>query len=597
MSIQDKIKLVQSQIYQHLVSRNKVTQQIADSQPPSETMAAIMIDATRVSKDDAAVAEAAAHVLDDMFYLALAEEGVAIRCAGDKDGWIVYSDYVCVTNPYDKALCDSAFAWARREDVPYRSLGVVSSSYLAQLRAAHSESNDDQDSVDDKLALQQIEAIIRNAAGMDASDVHFVPDQTEKVEVKYRIDGELRTQQKKIDLKVFVAMVRAVLEQKCNRTYEAIHQQDGKFDLQVSGNKTINLRVSTLPVIRGSETAPKLVVRLLGNNAALANLNRMGLSPHNLEKLLRYGNYPSGMIVLTGPTGSGKTTTLYAQLINMQNTNPNRNFHTVEDPVEIQQTGMSHTEVTDHLGFADALRALLRQDPDVILVGEMRDNETAELAFKASMTGHLVLSTLHTNNSHESVGRLQSMNIGTDLIVTNVTAFLAQRLVRCLCEHCKVAGLFKADQKRFAKYGQHKAFQALGGDTVTYTKNEGGCNHCNNYGEKGRRGILEIFEMTAAAQVELLNGKNPSILRREQISDGTFEDLWDDGLRLVAEGSISFKQLEDELKPYEVDRVGMNPQATSGQAVVVPVPVHIPVLVSANPSKPATPSSNVLSAL
>lgn len=596
MSIQDKIKQVQSKIYQHLVSRNKVTQQIADSQPPSETMAAIMLDATRVSKDDAAVAEAAAHALN-IFYLTLAEEGLSIRCAGPEDGWIVYSDYVCVTNPYDKALCDSAFAWARREDLPYRSLGVVSSSYLAQLRAAHSESFDNQDSVDDKLALEQIEAIIRNAAGMDASDVHFVPDQTEKVEVKYRIDGELRTQPKKIDLKVFVAMVRAVLEQKCNRTYEAIHQQDGKFDLQVGGNKTINLRVSTLPVIRGSETAPKLVVRLLGNNAALANLNRMGLSPHNLEKLLRYGKYPSGMIVLTGPTGSGKTTTLYAQLINMQNTNPNRNFHTVEDPVEIQQTGMSHTEVTDNLSFADALRALLRQDPDVILVGEMRDNETAELAFKASMTGHLVLSTLHTNTSHESVGRLQSMEIGTDLIVTNVTAFLAQRLVRCLCEKCKVVSSLKTDQMRFTKYGQHKAFQELGGETLVYSKNEAGCGHCNGYGEKGRRGIIEIFEMTAAAQIELLGGKNPSILRREQISAGTFEDLWDDGLRLVAEGSISFEQLENELKPYEVDRVGMNVSATSVHAVPVPIPVHVPILVSTNPPKPAPPSSNVLSAL
>lgn len=566
----EKIRQTQSSIYEFLVKRGKVTQQIADSQPTSESMAVIMMDAIRVSKDDAAVAEAAAHHLN-IFYLAVAEEGLAIHCAGPEDGWLIYSDVLCVTNPFDKALCELAVAWARNENKNTSKLGVISSSYLGQLRAANVATNTETDQVDDKLALQQIEDIIRNAATMDASDVHFVPDQTDKVEIKYRIDGVLLAQ-RKVDLTLLRAMVRALLEQKCAVTFSSIHQQDGKCDLHLSGNKMISLRVSTIPVVRKSETAPKLVVRLLGNNAALADLNRMGMSPSNLDKLIRYGNYPSGMIVLTGPTGSGKTTTLYAQLINMQNSNPNRNFHTVEDPVEIQQMGMSHTEVREpHLTFAHALRALLRQDPDVILVGEMRDDETAELAFKASMTGHLVLTTLHTNNSHESVGRLQNMGIGTDLIVTNTTAFLAQRLVRTLCKHCKQPSLLKADEVRNAKYGRHPAFMLKGGDTEVFTKNKSGCKECN-FGEKGRRGILEIFEMTAEVQVELLSGKNPSILRREQIAAGTFEDLWDDGLRLVAEGAISFEQLEAELKEYEMDRVGMKATSTSRQPVPVPTP-------------------------
>jgi len=566
----DKVRNIQTKVYEHLVKRGKVSPQIAESQPVSESMAAILVDAVRVAKDDNAVAEAAAKAVN-MFFLDVVEEGLAVRCAGAEDGWIVYSDSLCVTNPFDKALCDQATAWARREDVAFKRIGVVASSYLGQLRAVYgTEAQGETESVDDKLALQQVEDIIRLAATQDASDVHFVPGQSDKVDLQFRIDGVLRAQ-RKIDLPLYETMVRAVLEQRCQVSLQTLKQQDGKFELQLNSNKSINLRVSTLPVSRRSETSPKMVMRLLGNNTSLANLNRLGLAPQNLEKLVRYGNYPNGMIVMTGPTGSGKTTGLYAQLINMQNNNPNRNFHTVEDPVEMQQPGMSHTEVTDNLTFADALRALLRQDPDVILVGEMRDNETAELGYKAAMTGHLVLTTLHTNNSHESIGRLLKMEIGIDLIVTNTTAFLAQRLVRCLCQNCKKAGRLQDDSKRLTRYGRNPVFTSLGGNTVVYQRNPSGCDKCGHTGEKGRHSIIEILEMTPDVQVALLNGMNPSILRRKQIAEGTFQDLWDDGLRLVANGTISFEQLEAELKPYEVDRVEVNATPGSGQSIPVPV--------------------------
>lgn len=575
MSQAERIRNTQARVYDHLVKRSRVSPQIAESQAVSESMAAIVVDAVRVAKDDNAVAEAAAHAINK-FFLSVIEEGLTVRCAGADDGWIVYSDYLCVTNPFDKALCDQATAWARREDVAFKHIGVVSSSYLAQLRAVHgAEAQSESASVDDKRALQQIEDIIRLAATVDASDVHFVPGQSDKVDLQFRIDGVLRAQ-KKIDLPVYETMVRAVMEQRCNVTFQTLVQLDGKFELQLNNNKSISLRVSTLPVSRRSETSLKLVMRLLGNNTSLANLHRLGLAPQNLEKLVRFGNYPNGMIVMTGPTGSGKTTALYAQLINMQNTNPNRNFHTVEDPVEMQQPGMSHTEVTKKLTFADALRALLRQDPDVILVGEMRDDETAELGYKAAMTGHLVLTTLHTNNSHESIGRLLKMGIGIDLIVTNTTAFLAQRLVRCLCQDCRVVGRLQDDSARLTRYGRNAVFKEHGGNTEVYRKNPSGCEKCGKTGEKGRHGIIEILEMTADVQVALLNGINPSILRRKQIAEGTFQDLWDDGLRLVANGTISFEQLEDELKPYEVDRVEVNATPGSGQAIPVQVASTLP---------------------
>ena len=569
----------QASVYDFLVKRGKVASQVADSQSLSESMAAIIPDAIRVSKDDGAVAEAAAYVLDQ-FFLSLVEEGLPIYCASREDGWIAYSDYICVTNPFDTLQVGSAIAWARREGLEVEKLGVISNSYLSQLRAVHSgAAQTEEEKLNDQLALAKAEDLIRLAAQSDASDVHFVPNQSEKVDLQFRIDGILRAQ-RKIDLSEYETMVRAILEQRCRVTLHSLKQQDGKFELPLDGNKSINLRVSTLPVVRRSETTPKMVMRLLGNNASLVNLERLNLSAVHFEQLVRFGNFPNGMIVMTGPTGSGKTTTLYAVLISMQNYNPNRNFHTIEDPVEMQHQGMSHTEVTANLTFADALRALLRQDPDVILVGEMRDNETAELGYKASMTGHLVLSTLHTNNSHESIGRLLRMGIGIDIIVTNTTAFLAQRLVRKLCTGCRVEYRLSDDSVRFQRYGSNSAFKSLKGETVLYRANPKGCAACGGEagkGEKGRQMIIEILEVTPAVQVALLNGVNPSILRRTQIADGTFKDLWDDGLRLVAQGVIGFDQVEAQLKPYEVDRVEVNSTLTSGQPTPVSVqsrPLH-----------------------
>lgn len=568
-----QIRTHQASVYDFLVKRGKVASQVAESQSLSESMSAIIPDAIRVSKDDNAVAEAAALALDQ-FYLSVVEEGLPIHCAPREDSWIAYSDYICVTNPFDSLEVGAALAWARREDIQVDKLGVISNSYLSQLRAVHSGAlQTEEEKLNDKLALQKAEDFIRFAAQEDASDIHFVPNQSEKVDMQFRIDGILRAK-RKIDLKEYETMIRAVLEQRCHVTLHSLKQQDGKFELPLDTNKSINLRVSTLPVVRRSETTPKMVMRLLGNNASLVNLERLNLSKEHYDQLVRFGNYPNGMIVMTGPTGSGKTTTLYAVLICMQNYNPNRNFHTVEDPVEMQHQGMSHTEVTANLTFADALRALLRQDPDVILVGEMRDNETAELGYKASMTGHLVLTTLHTNNSHESIGRLLKMGIGIDIIVTNTTAFLAQRLVRKLCTTCRIEYRLSDDPKRMEKYGNNPAFKALKGETRLFKANPKGCDTCGGEvgrGEKGRQMIIEILEVTPEVQVALLNGVNPSILRRQQIADGTFKDLWDDGLRLVAQGVIGFDQVEAQLKPYEVDRVEVNSTLRSGHSTPVSI--------------------------
>jgi type II secretory ATPase GspE/PulE/Tfp pilus assembly ATPase PilB-like protein len=569
MNPRDAIAQEQKKLYAYLVREGKVSSQIAENQPTSESKGSLVPDCIRVCKNDLAVAGAVADAMN-IFHLERVEDGIEIKISSATDNWLVYDNMLCVANPYDRQLLNRALDWARREGLSDLKRGVISQTYLGQLLAVNcaGEADTTKDGVDEKLAFQVVDEIIRHAASKDASDIHFMPGRTDKVDLLYRIDGVLRNE-RKIDYNMHEAIVRTVMDTRSNVPLQTNKQQDGKFEFTLSQNKIINLRVSTMPVVRQSGQSLKLVIRLLGNNTALADLDKLGLSPVNKQLLIKFGGYPNGMIILTGPTGSGKTTTLNAQMLHMYSTNPNRNFHTIEDPVELQHEGISHTEVSVNLSFADALRGMLRQDPDILLVGEMRDNETASLAYKAAMTGHLVLTTLHTNNTHESVGRLVEMDIPTAIIATNTTAFIAQRLCRALCKHCKVEYRLKDDEERFGIYGAHSLLAELGGETKLFKANPDGCQECGgkaNSGEKGRRGLVEILEITPEVQVAILSGVNPAILRRDQIQSGTFKDLWDDGIRLLLEGVVGFKQLEDELKPYMQDRQKVDARGPSAQS-------------------------------
>tara|TARA_R110002124_G_scaffold128157_15_gene288681 strand:+ start:4885 stop:6651 length:1767 start_codon:yes stop_codon:yes gene_type:complete len=573
MSYSNGISGVQNKIYEYLVAKGRITSQVANNQPVSESMGTVIPDAIRVCKDDEIVAEAAASI-KEWFYLVATEEGIAVTCAKSDDGWVLYSDVLCLVNPFDKGSMSAATQWARNEELSFNSIGVVSNTYLSQLKAMHGYTDEaSEEGVNSKLALQTVDEIIRSAAALDASDIHFQPTLTDKFDVLFRIDGVLRVQ-KKVDSSLHDTMVRGTVETKCAVQFSSNTAQDGKFAFNIDQQKSINLRVSTMPVVCNSGISLKMVLRLLGNNSKLTNINSLGLSDSNLKLLQKLGSNPNGMIIATGPTGSGKTTTLNALLLDIYSRNPNQNFHTIEDPVEFQHLRMSHSEVSPSLSLNDALRALLRQDPDVVMVGEMRDNETAELGFKAAQTGHLVISTLHTNNTHESIGRLARMNIDMEMIVTNTSGIIAQRLVRTLCKSCKIPYSLKEDSERLAVYGKHEIFNNDGYDATVYRANPNGCKVCGegfSGGEKGRTNIIEILEITPDVQVSILEGVNPSILRRKQMQEATFRDMWDDGLRLVKNGIVGFEQLEATLKSYDHDRVNVNRQLGSGDPKQVKV--------------------------
>lgn len=566
----DSIFRRQKQILDILVKDGKISSAQASAHPVSENIESIIPDINRLTNDENSVAAAVGIALTKRVFLEV-EDGRQATLPPGIDSWVIYDNTIYMTNPLDSKTSEQAMAFVRRKGIDRSGMtvGVISAVKLDALRSINIVEDDgvpvDQEAQKQR-AFQRINDMLLEAAKRDASDIHLQPNQSDKIGIRFRLDGDLKTQ-RTYPIALHDSLVRVVLETMAGLTLETGVPQDGKFDFDVSNNKKVGIRVSSLPVTRGSQKTLKLVLRLLGNNTSLASLNKLGLSARHYEILQRVGSQPNGMIVVTGPTGSGKTTLLNALIQDIYRHNPNQNYQTLEDPVEIQHDGMTHTEVTPHMTFAMGLRAILRQDPDVILVGEIRDNETAELAFRGAMTGHLLLTTLHTNSAHESIGRLEEMAIRRDILASNTTAILAQRLVKSLCKDCRVQYRFKQDKNRFDLYASNAAFNYKAGDEdiCLYKANPHGCDKCgpDSGGLKGRRAILEILEVTYEVQEAILAGVNPSAIRRKGIADGSFQDLWDDGLRLVRDGVLGFEQLEKPLRPYMRDRVHSVQQSTT----------------------------------
>ncbi len=396
---------------------------------------------------------------------------------------------------------------------------------LAQLADALPEPEDLLESTDDAPVIRLINAMLTEAVRSQASDIHIEPFE-KRLAVRYRVDGVM---QKMIDPPREIAPLiisRLKVMAKLDIAERRL-PQDGRISLRVAG-RPVDVRVSTLPSGHGE----RVVLRLLDKQAGRLDLENLGMPSAAFQNLTKSLSLSHGIVLVTGPTGSGKTTTLYAALSRL---NTSRySILTVEDPIEYYIDGIGQTQVNNKvdLDFARGLRAILRQDPDIVMVGEIRDIETAEIAVQASLTGHLVLSTLHTNTAVGAVTRLRDMGIEPFLLASSLVGLVAQRLVRLLCPHCKRNTT-----------PTHSELKSLGA-TVSQTENvctSHGCDKCNHTGYVGRTGIYEVIQVDEHMRTMIHDGESEHDL--EKYARSKHAGIQDDGARLVLEGKTSLEEV------------------------------------------------------
>lgn len=360
------------------------------------------------------------------------------------------------------------------------------------------------DDIKNAPVVKMVDYLIKSAIDVKASDIHIEPYES-TIRIRYRIDGELH-QVSTISIDALQALVTRIKILSNLNIAEKRLPQDGRIIMTV-GDKNVDLRVSILPMISGE----KVVIRILDKESYDISKESLGLSPMEMETVNRIVGQPYGIILVTGPTGSGKSTTLYSLLRDLNT--ENKNIITIEDPVEYTMEGINQVNVNNKIGlnFASGLRSILRQDPDIVMIGEIRDGETAEIAIRAAITGHLVLSTLHTNDAPSSMVRLTDMGIEPYLVATAITGVIAQRLVRRICPKCSYDYEAEEYEKRLLNIEEE--------EKLILSKGKG-CPYCNGTGYVGRIGVYEIMEITP--EHRKIIAKNPGIeaLRQVAIKNG-----------------------------------------------------------------------------
>lgn len=422
---------------------------------------------------------------------------------------------------------------AEASDTSFKSLSVDDDINLEFQSEEETEAESAQSvEIDDAPVVKYIQKLLIDAINLGASDLHFEPYE-KFYRVRYRIDGILRE----------IAQPPIAIKDKISSRIKVISSmdiaekrvpQDGRMRLVLSKTRSIDFRVSTLPTCYGE----KIVMRILDPSSATLGIEALGYEPEQKESLLNAVKRPYGLVLVTGPTGSGKTVSLYTCL-NILN-DPSINISTAEDPAEIPLPGINQVNVNDKQGltFAAALKSFLRQDPDVIMIGEIRDLETADMAIKAASTGHMVLSTLHTNDAPSTLTRLMNMGVAPFNIASAVSLITAQRLTRRLCKNCKTP----ADIPREALLRAGFKEEDFDGSWQPMTHKEGGCEMCNG-GYKGRVGIYQVMPITdAMSRIIMTNGTAHDIA--DQAHKEGVRDLRQSGLLKVKQGLTSLEEVE-----------------------------------------------------
>jgi len=480
--------------------------------------------------------------------IAFAKGHVILPLSRDEDGTVV----VAVANPLDLSPLDDLRllfdgAEVRVELATQRTiLGAINEVYdrgptatdalaedavedLDHLASEISQETQDLlEASDDAPIIKLVNSLLQHAVKERASDIHLEPFERE-IRVRFRIDDLLYEPIKPLPRALQASIVSRIKIMGGLNIAEKRLPQDGRIRLKIAG-RDYDVRLSTIPVTHGE----RVVMRLLPRTAEMLNLERLGFNERQLGTLEKLISRPNGIVLVTGPTGSGKTTTLYGALSRINATD--KNIITIEDPVEIQLPGIGQIEVNPRIGltFAGGLRSVLRQDPNVVLVGEIRDLETAEIAIQASLTGHLVFSTLHTNDAPSAITRLVDMGVEPFLVASSLVAVLAQRLVRVLCRECRVA--YDATREELAEIGLRM------GDESVRVYRAAGCVACNYTGYRGRIGIFELMLIDDDVRAMVTQNVDSKSIKQVAVGKG-MRTLRADGARKVLQGATSVAEV------------------------------------------------------
>jgi type IV pilus assembly protein PilB len=542
----DKLALVRGRAGQGSLSQAIVDEGVAPPEGIARSLAVRyqvpLVDLALAGIDKDAADQIPLHVLERVLAVPYAREGDTLRVAVADPGNLHGIDELRLATRYALEL-----GVASSEDIlaELRRLARASEAFGARaaieevgesLDSAVEEEVDDldaDDGVSDAPLVRLVNSVIFQAAEDGASDVHFEP-QEDSLVVRFRVDGVLREMQRIPKRMTPGVTTRLKVLAKLDIA-ERRKPQDGRISLNAAAaGRMLDIRVATLPTVEGE----KVVMRLLDKSRRAPTLEELGLSDDMRAQLAEVLARPTGALLVTGPTGSGKSTTLYAGLNTINR--PDINIITVEDPVEYRLAGVNQVQINNRAGltFAAALRSILRSDPDVVMVGEIRDGETAKISIEAALTGHFVLSTLHTNDAPSAITRLNEMGVEPFLTGAAVTGVLAQRLARKLCSHCCEMYTPSVEELLQSRVSPEVA---LASDGMAFYRKKG-CPRCNGSGYRGRVGVYQLLTMNESiAQLAVARASREEVERAAM--DAGMRSLWDDGLAKVASGLTSVEEL------------------------------------------------------
>lgn len=470
-----------------------------------------------------------------------------------RDGVIVYRKVAYMVNPYDSVRMRDLQHRVENGEIEYVKSGVISITtfndprFMTNSEVANASNDDDDNSSGESNKIKaesMINKIIQDAFMRKATDIH-ISGNSKHGDVRVRLDGKIRPLLT-FDIDLYENL-STVLHEKTNTQIQDPHRShSADFEFKTMDGQTLTLRLESIPHQSGRKTYRKIALRILGIGASFGSLKNMGFTERNLSRVMSVTRRPGGLFLVTGPTGSGKSTTLGTMMSTMYTSAPDKAYYSLEHPVETEYKGIWQVPIQGSLTFEEALESAMRLDPDVIMVGEIRSQKTAELAIQGALTGHVVLATLHTKDSHGIVPRLQHFGISPVDLAEALIGSSGQRLVPKLCQKCSVKKSFgdvKADLRHDLPSLEFIRPEWIPDEHEIGVMNPKGCDHCQHSGISGREQVFECFLSDASVRDQLLKSTTGIELRLQAIRNNAIETLWQDAIRLLKQGKVCVEEV------------------------------------------------------